>query len=154
MTSLVRRLHRPLMQRQLPTLDRMFRNVWLEPFNMERPEITPREGAWAPKVDLYETEEDLVAKVELPGVVKEDVEVVRDDGHLVIRADSKDETDVEEEGYHRCERFHGHYERHIPLPVPVDEERIVAKFEDGILEIRAPKSEPDPEPEEQRIEIL
>ena len=153
MTSLVRRLSRPLMRSPFPTMDRMFRDFWLEPFSMQPTEITPREGTWAPKVDVYETEDDVVAKVELPGVGKEDVEVVREDGHLVIRAERKEESEVEEECYLRRERFHGHFERFIHLPVPVDDEHIEAKFEDGVLEVRAHKIELEPEPEGQRIEI-
>ena len=87
---------------------------------------------------------ELVAKFELPGVDKEHVEVVREDGHLVVRAETSKEEDVEEDGYHRRERFHGRFERAIPLPTEVQDEEIKAKFENGILEVRAPKREPEP----------
>ena len=146
MTSLVRRRHRPLVRRAVPDVDRLFRDFWIEPFAfLPTARATRDELKWAPQVDLYETDEELVAKVELPGVGKDDVELVREDGHLLIRAERKKDEEVEEDGYYRRERSHGHFERLIHLPVPVDEEKITARFEDGILEVRAPKAQPEPE---------
>jgi HSP20 family protein len=95
-------------------------------------------------VDVYEKDGELVMKFELPGVDREHVEVVREDGHLIVRAETSKDEEVEEGGYHRRERFHGHFQRAIPLPVEVQDEDIKAKFENGILEVRAPKREPEP----------
>ena len=144
MTSLVRRVHRPLLRRVFPEFDRVFGDLWLRPL-AGRPTLAPRaEQVWAPRVDVYEKDGEIVTEVELPGVAKEDVAVVRDDGHLVIRAETKKDDKVEEEGYYRRERFQGRFERAIPLPVEVEDEEIKAKFEDGVLEVRAPRKQPEP----------
>jgi len=143
MTTLVRRTHRPVLARAFPAVDRLFQDLWLSPW-FEWPLARAGEVTWQPRVDVYEKGGELVAKFELPGVDKEHVEVVREDGHLVVRAETSKEEDVEEDGYHRRERFHGRFERAIPLPTEVQDEEIKAKFENGILEVRAPKREPEP----------
>jgi HSP20 family protein len=92
-----------------------------------------------------------VLKFELPGVDRDHLEVTRENGHLIVRAETAKEEETDEGGYHRRERFHGHFERTVPLPAEVKDEEIRAKFEDGVLEIRAPKHEP--EPAGRRIEV-
>ena len=145
MTTIVRRPTRSMLPRLFPEMDRLFGDLRTEPFTfgltkLVRPEQMPH----VPRVDLYETDTDLVAKVELPGVKKEDVEVEHDEGHLVIRAKTHREEETEEEGFHRRERYHGEFQRVVHLPVEIDEENIKATFEDGVLEVRAPKVEPEP----------
>lgn len=90
-----------------------------------------------------------VAQVALTGIAGEEVELIREEGHLPVLPERKHE----EEGYHRRESFRGDFERLSHLPARVDEEKIVARFEDGILEVRAPKAEPELSPEETKIEI-
>ncbi len=143
MTSLVRRTHRPLLARAFPEMDRLFGD-WLFRPGFALPLSLTGEVAWQPRVDVYEKDGELVMKFELPGVDKEHVEVVREDGHLVVRAETSKDEEVEEQGYHRRERFHGHFQRAVPLPVEVQDEEIKAKFENGVLEVRAPKREPEP----------
>jgi HSP20 family protein len=143
MTTLVRRTQRPVLARAFPAVDRLFQDLWLTPW-FGRPLGGATELTWQPRVDVYEKDGELVLKFELPGVDKEHVEVVREDGHLVVRAETSQEEDVEEEGYHRRERFHGRFERAVPLPTEVQDEEIKAKFENGVLEVRAPKKEPEP----------
>ena len=145
----------------MPDVGRLFRDVWLDPlvrwdWPVVRSAGVPASNADAvcpPSVDLYETDTELVAKVELPGIRKDEVELRREDGHLLIRGEHREAEEPEEGCYYRCERFRGPFERLIHLPVPVDEEKITAKFEDGILEIRAPKTEEASEPAGARIEI-
>jgi len=93
---------------------------------------------------MYEKDGEVVVKLDLPGVDKEHLEVLRENGNLVVRAETTKEDEVDQEGYYRCERFHGRYERAIPLPEEVKDEEIKATFENGILEIHAPKREPEP----------
>jgi HSP20 family protein len=143
MTSLVRRTQRPLLTRAFPEVGRLFDNLWLRPW-FEWPANVSTAVTWQPRVDVYEKDGELVLKFELPGVDKEHVEVVREDSQLVVRAETSKDEEVEEEGYHRRERFHGRFERAIPLPTEVQDEEIKAKFENGVLEVRAPLKEPEP----------
>jgi len=90
-------------------------------------------------VEMYETPEELVVKVELPGVKKEDIEVSVRDNYLIIRAEKREEVEENREHVHIAERVYGKFERVIPLPADIDTENVKAKYENGILEIKFPK---------------
>ncbi|NPB04802.1 MAG: Hsp20/alpha crystallin family protein [Aquificae bacterium] len=90
-------------------------------------------------VEVYETPKELVVKVELPGVKKEDVDVTVRDNYLIIKAEKKEETEEEKEHVHLVERVYGKFERVIPLPADIDTESAKASFKNGVLEIRFPK---------------
>ncbi len=152
MTTLIRRPARRLAPRLFPEIDQLFTNSWPQPSTLGLTRlIGPEHLVHVPRVDLYETDGELVAKVELPGVKKEDVEVEHEDQHLVIRGKTHTDEEVKEEGLYRRERYHGEFQRVVHLPVEIDEENIKATFEDGVLEVRAPKREP--EPQGKKIEI-
>ncbi|MFN3870514.1 MAG: Hsp20/alpha crystallin family protein [Aquificaceae bacterium] len=108
------------------------------------------ERAFAPAVDVYETDQELVVKADLPGVKKENVEVSIRDNSLCIRGEKKEEKEEKTETYHRVERVYGKFERVIPLPADVKVEEAKAEFKDGVLEIRIPKAEGA---KERKIEI-
>ncbi|MCS6957604.1 MAG: Hsp20/alpha crystallin family protein [Aquificaceae bacterium] len=117
-------------------------------------ELMPKEEierVFAPAVDVYETDKEVVIKVELPGVKKENVEVSIRDNSLHIRGEKKEEKEEKTETYHRVERVYGKFERVIPLPVDVKVEEAKAEFKDGILEVRIPKAEGA---KEKKIEIV
>ncbi len=116
-------------------------------------ELVPREEGervFAPVVDVYETDQELVVKAELPGVKKENVEVSIRDNALHIRGEKKEEKEEKTETYHRVERIYGRFERVVPLPTDVKVESAKAEFKDGVLEIRIPKAEGA---KEKKIEI-
>ncbi len=96
---------------------------------------------WIPPVDLYETDEALVLKAELPGVAKDDVSLEIHNNTLILRGERKHETGVKEENYHRVERAYGTFQRSFVLPTMVDQDKVQATFTDGVLELRLPKSE-------------
>ena len=98
-------------------------------------------GAWAPPVDLSETDEAFVLKAELPGFATEDLQIEVHDHRLTLRGERQRETDAKEEQYHRRERAYGRFERTFWLPTTVDAEKIHASLKDGVLELRLPKSE-------------
>ncbi len=117
-------------------------------------ELMPREEAervFAPVVDVYETDQDLVVKAELPGVKKENLEVSIRDNALYIKGEKKEEKEEKTETYHRVERVYGRFERTIPLPTDIKLESAKAEFKDGVLEIRIPKAEGA---KEKKIEIF
>ena len=96
-------------------------------------------GAWAPPVDIYETDEALVLKAELPGFGKDDINIEMKDNVLVIKGERKREDEVKEGSYHRTERVYGAFQRSFMLPTTVDQEKIRASYRDGVLELHLPK---------------
>ena len=96
-------------------------------------------GAWTPPVDIYETDEALVMKAELPGFSKDDISIELKENTLVIKGERKHEDEVKEGNYHRMERSYGAFQRAFMLPMTVDQEKVKASYKDGILELRLPK---------------
>lgn len=94
---------------------------------------------WAPRMDVYERDNAIVVKAELPGLKKEDVQLEIDGEDLVIRGESKAESEVTDKHYYRSERSFGSFYRRMPLPTGVTSEQIQAKLTDGVLEVRIPK---------------
>ena len=95
--------------------------------------------AWRPAVDIYETEEAIVFKAELPGINKEDVSVEVKDNVLTIKGERAEEKAVNDENYFRRERCFGVFSRSFNLQQTVAPENIKAKFKNGILEVTIPK---------------
>lgn len=103
------------------------------------------------RIDLYETENELVALCEVPGLEsKEDVEIAVDRQTLTISGRLKTAEHVKEEQYHRRERITGKFMRSVSLPVPVASEGISASYRNGILEIHMPKLKGD---QRRRIDV-
>jgi HSP20 family protein len=96
-------------------------------------------GMWTPAVDIYETEDSVVVKAELPGLEKDQIGVEIKDGILSLRGERKFEKEVKEENYHRIERSFGSFHRSFSLPTSVEQDRISARFKDGVLEVQLPK---------------
>ena len=109
-------------------------------------------GIPAPTLDLYEDRGELVAKVELPGLGKDDVQVKITDHRLVIKGEKKKEEEVKEKDYYRSERSYGAFTRSVELPEEVQVDKARASFKNGVLEIRVPKSE-EAKKKEIRVEV-
>jgi HSP20 family protein len=123
-------------QRLRTEMDRLFDEVF-----GESGESSWRGGAWAPPVDLYDTDDAFVLKAELPGMSKDDIHIEVHDRTLTLRGERKHEAAVKDEHYHRRERAYGSFQRAFSLPTAVDADKIQANFKDGLLELRLPKSE-------------
>jgi HSP20 family protein len=96
---------------------------------------------WAPPVDIRESDSDLTVTAELPGLRAENVEVTCDNGVLTIRGEKSESRKEGEEGrWHLVERSYGSFARSFQLPQGVDESKIEAGFEDGLLTVRIPKA--------------
>src|SRR5829696_4484225 len=94
---------------------------------------------WAPAVDALTKDSDLVIQAELPGVKPEDVDISLHDNVLSISGERRVEQEEEEEergGYHIRERRYGSFRRSLALPEGIDESKISARYEDGVLEVR------------------
>lgn len=104
---------------------------------------------WAPSVDMYETDDEIVLRAEVPGMKKEDLQVTVTEEAISISGETQAEEEVKGENYMRRERRYGKFTRRLPLPTAVHLDEAKAKFTDGILEVRVPK-EAEPEQEEGR----
>jgi len=104
-------------------------------------ELTAR-GNWEPPVDIFETAgHDLVIKVELPDVNREDVEVTVEHNVLTLRGEKKLPTDVKEEQFRRVERRYGTFSRSFTLPNTVDASKVSADYKNGVLTVKLPFKE-------------
>jgi HSP20 family protein len=104
-----------------------------------RPLAAIAEGRWAPRMDVFEKNGNLMIKAELPGVEKENIRVEMDEGDLIIHGERKSESEVKEADYYRLERAYGSFHRRLPIPFEVKPEQVKANFKDGVLEIEIPK---------------
>ncbi|PIR74341.1 MAG: molecular chaperone [Candidatus Magasanikbacteria bacterium CG10_big_fil_rev_8_21_14_0_10_47_10] len=105
---------------------------------------TTLSSAFTPAVDIYEEGNNLIVRTPLAGVNPKDVEVNVENGLLTIKGEDKSEHEVDEKNYYRKEVRTGSFFRKIALPIAVDEEKVQAEFEDGILKVTAPKKADSP----------
>jgi HSP20 family protein len=97
--------------------------------------------AWAPAVDIYETEHELVVKADLPDVSPQDLDIHVENNILTIRGERKFESKVKEENYLRVERAYGSFSRSFSLANSVNSEAIKADYQNGVLTLSIPKRE-------------
>jgi HSP20 family protein len=98
----------------------------------------PESAAWSPKIDVFERDNRLVTRVDLPGMKKEDVSVEVTDGHLALSGERKRETEEKKDNFYRNEREYGSFYRVVPLPDGVKLEDVKATFSEGVLEVSVP----------------
>ncbi len=98
-------------------------------------------SAWAPAVDIYETEQELVVKADLPDVDPKDLDIRVENNLLTIRGERKFEKKVNEENYLRVERSYGSFARSFTLSNTVDSDAIKAEYQNGVLTLSIPKKE-------------
>lgn len=120
-------------------LERQMEDMFRRSFFPSLWEKGPLEG-WEPSVDVYEQDDTYVVKAELPGVKKDDIDVSVSGDTLTIKGERKAETETEEENYYLAERSYGSFMRSMALPSTVDADNIEANYDDGVLEVKLPKS--------------
>jgi HSP20 family protein len=96
---------------------------------------------WSPALDLYQSNDNVIAVVELPGMRKEDIEISLHDGTLTISGERKRENSSNGDKAERTERYVGTFRRSIALPTRVDAGKVSATYRDGILTVTLPKAE-------------
>jgi HSP20 family protein len=97
--------------------------------------------AWSPAVDIYETDNEVVLKAELPGVDQKGIDIHVENNTLTLRGERKLEKETKQENYYRIERAYGSFLRSFTLPGTIDQERIHADYKDGVLTVQMPKRE-------------
>lgn len=127
--------------RDLMTTQREFDRLFKEAFSPIFGEGELSTRTWAPPVDIYENENDIVLKAELPGVEPRDVEVRVEDSTLYLKGERKFEKETKEENYHRVERSYGSFARSFSLPNSISADKVKAEYKDGLLTLTLPKRE-------------
>jgi HSP20 family protein len=117
-------------------MNRLFDDVFSR-FETGLPSAFGRMGGW-PNVEVVDSESGLRISAELPGLDEKDVEILVSDDILTIRGEKKSRVDDKERRF--SERFYGRFERRIPLPYEVEEDRAEASFDNGVLTVTLPKS--------------
>ena len=115
--------------------DRLFSTLFNNPRN---------EGAiqrWVPPMDLVEADDYFVLKADLPGLAEDDVSIEVQDNVLTISGSRQAEHERAEQGWYRLERSYGSFSRSLTLPDGVDPDKVEARFDRGVLELRIPKPE-------------
>ena len=98
-------------------------------------------GTWMPAVEIFEKEDNIVLRAELPGMSQKDIDLQVESGVLTLRGEKRREKEFKDESVHRAERYYGSFVRTFALPTMIDVEKIRANYKDGVLEVVLPKAE-------------
>jgi len=101
----------------------------------------PNSRPWTPAVDILETENDLILKMDVPEVELKDVDIRLENHTLTVKGERKFENLADSKAYHRIERSYGSFARTFTLPDTVDTEMVRADYKNGVLSITLPKKE-------------
>ncbi len=155
MNALIPRLYR---RSALPSLrgvrsaDGLFDDLW-RGFDLAPGWTTDASRVgFAPRVDIRETEEEIVLTAELPGVEDKDFEVVLEDDVLILKGEKRSEHEVDEKGVHRVETLYGSFERRFALPFAADPDAVRAAYKHGVLTVTVPKPS-EAKPQVRQIEV-
>lgn len=141
------------MRRFSEEMDHLFEDFggrgWLTPM-LDKAQLP--QAPWSPQVEIFERDNELVLRADLPGLTKDDVNVeIAHDG-ITIEGERKNEHEEKREGYFRSERSYGRFYRRIPMPEGAKAEDASASFSNGVLEISIPAAKPE-ERKARRLEI-
>jgi HSP20 family protein len=96
---------------------------------------------WAPSVDIFETDNELVLKADTPGIDLKDIDIRIENGTLTLKGERKFEKEEKNKGFHRMERSYGTFVRYFTMPETVDTENVKADYQNGVLTVTLPKKE-------------
>lgn len=123
--------------------------VFMDPFRTEMAdlfekffgdsELVPAAKSWTPRVDVEETDKEILVKADLPGVDPKNVEISIENGVLTIRGERREEKEDKKKNYHRLERFAGSFYRAVPLPPAADADNVTATSANGVVTVAIPK---------------
>ena len=107
---------------------------------------------WKPLVDIFEDDQAITIKAELPEIEEKDIQINLDNNMLTLKGERTLEKEEKKESYHRVERYYGSFQRSFELPTTVDRDNIAASYDKGVLKIVLPKKE-ESKPKKVQIEI-
>jgi len=125
--------------REMVTLREKMNRLFEDAVVGQREEKDLVSSTWSPSVDIFETENEIVLTAELPGIEDKDIEIKLDDNTLTLKGERQLEKETQEENYHRIERSYGSFYRSFTLPNYVDQDKIKAEHEHGVLKVFIPK---------------
>ncbi|MGW8302881.1 MAG: Hsp20/alpha crystallin family protein [Desulfobacterales bacterium] len=128
--------------KEMSVLQNRMNHLFNEPFfRSDRQDDELSMGAWHPAVDMFDNDDKIVIKAELPGMKKDDFSVDVKDRVLTLSGERHYDNEVKEENYYRRERAYGKFKRAFHLPADVDANNINAEFKEGVLRVEIPKPE-------------
>ena len=136
--------------RGVSTLQDQINRIFNEAFDRTSDEANLT--AWAPAVDIFETEHSLVVKADLPDIKPEDLDIRVENNTLTIRGERKFEKKVDENSYLRVERAYGSFSRSFSLANTVNTEAIQADYKNGVLTLNIPKRE-EAKPKQIKVQV-
>ena len=119
-------------------MNRLFDDMWRN-FDGGLP-LSGRTGGWSqswPSVEVSETDKEIAVTAELAGLTEKDIDVSLDNGTLILKGEKRAENEDKDRQF--SERYYGRFERRIPLPADVEEDKVSASFKNGVLSIVLPK---------------
>src|SRR4051795_10895686 len=125
--------------REFSTLQDRMNRLFQNSYGSEGQEDSLSATAFAPPVDVYEDEHNVVLKIEVPGIDEKDIDVRIENNTLTVHGERKLEKDEKEENYRRIERQYGSFTRTFTLPITVETESVSANYEKGILKVKLAK---------------
>ncbi|HLV82007.1 MAG TPA: Hsp20/alpha crystallin family protein [Chthonomonadaceae bacterium] len=96
---------------------------------------------WSPAVDIYEDQDKIVVKVDLPGVKQEDIQVEMTGDTITLQGERRFEDEQNRDKYVRVERQYGAFQRSFTIGIPIEADKVKATYRNGILELTIPKAE-------------
>jgi HSP20 family protein len=138
---------RPRFLAPFEEMERWIEDVFRSPLSLLSRRVWPEERELAefetlsPRVDIFEEGNEVVLKADMPGIEKRDIDITLADNMLTVSGERTHEEKVEKGSYVRCERTHGSFFRRFEIPSGIDAEKIKAHLDNGVLEVRLPKTE-------------
>jgi HSP20 family protein len=120
-------------------MNRLFDDMWRS-FDAPLPGFG-RTAGWSPSwpsVEISETDKDITVTAEVAGLDEKDIDASLDDGVLILKGEKRAENEDKDRQF--SERYYGRFERRIPLPAEVEEDKVSASFKNGVLTVSLPKT--------------
>jgi HSP20 family protein len=131
------------LRRRDDVFDDLFREAFRRPISEEGEVVEPA-------VDVAESDGEVIVKMEVPGVEKDQLHLTVSDDRLTVRGETRKESEEKRKNYYRQEIHYGAFQRSVPLPVEVDAAKAHAELKNGMLKVALPKSK---QPKAQEIEV-
>ena len=131
--------------RELNTIRQQMDRLFEDLMPTEPDFLLPGNGSiWKPAIEIQETEKDSILKAAIPGIKAKDLDIEVTQEEVAISGEYREEKQTEEKAFFRSEFHYGNFQRIVPLPVPIQNDRVKSEFKDGILTLTMPKLEDAP----------